>query len=454
MPTDWLQHIAAHVADTPGKAIPPEARTAAHTFVLDTLGVAVAGSAEPWARQLARTAPAWGQGREARLWVYGTRVPAPTAALVNAYFIHCLEYDCVHEAAVVHPMATVLAAALAQVERMGRTPGSALLEAVVLGVDVATTLGAAANAPIRFFRPATAGAFGATAAVARLAGMDAHGVARALGAVYGQISGTLQPHSEGSPLLAMQMGFNARAALTAVDLALAGLEAPRDVLTGRYGYYPLYEGSPPDEAVLGGLGSTWQVTRLSHKPYPAGRLTHGAVDGLLQLRAAHGFMAADVAAVSVQLPPLAHRLVARPDVPDPTPAYARLCLPYVAATALLHGTVDVPHYAPAALQDPAVHELAARVTAEETPNDDPAAIVPQGVRVTLRGGRELAVDLPQILGHPDAPLSTEQHLDKFRRNWGHAAHPLPVEKGGALMAAADGLERMGDARELVTLVVR
>ncbi|HKI98782.1 MAG TPA: MmgE/PrpD family protein, partial [bacterium] len=341
MSVDLLERLAAHVTATPPEAVPAAARDAARTFILDTLGVAVAGSGDPWSRQLAPLLPAWGAGDEATLWVHGTRLPAGSAALGNAHFAHCLEFDCLHEASVVHLMAATLSVALAEAER--RPPGRAvtgaeLLHAVVLGVDVAASIGEAATGPMRFFRPATASAWGATAAAARLAGLDAAGLREAWGALYGQLSGTLQPHDEGSPLLAMQMGFNARAALAAVDLARAGLPAPLDVLQGPYGYFALFEGGAAEpEPMAARLGREWQVTQLSHKPYPSGRLTHGSVDGLLRLQAAHGFAAEDVEAVQVRLPPLAYRLVARPDVPDPAPAYARLCLPFVAATALLRG---------------------------------------------------------------------------------------------------------------------
>jgi 2-methylcitrate dehydratase PrpD len=457
MPDDRLARLADHVTTARLEHLPEPARRAARTFILDTLGVAVAGSGDPWARELAPLLPAWGAGDEATLWVHGTRLPAGSAALGNAHFVHCLEYDCVHEGGVVHALATILPACLALAERQGAAApvsGAALLLAVALGVDVAACIGEAATGPMRFFRPATAGAFGAVAAAGRLAGLDAEGLRRAWGALYGQLSGTLQPHAEGSPLLALQMGFNARAALTAIDLARAGWPAPRDVLEGPYGYFALFEGGAVQpEPVWARLGREWQVARLSHKPFPCGRLTHGAVDGVLRLRARHGFAAEDVARVVVRVPPLAQRLVGRPDVPEPAPAYARLCLPFVAATALRFGTVDVPHFAPAALRDPATHALAARVAVEALPNPDQRAIAPQEVAVTLRSGAEHAIALPHILGHPQAPLDEAAHLAKFGRNWGYGARPLPAEQGEALIGRVAALESVSDVRELVRLMV-
>ena len=95
----------------------------------------------------------------ARVCVGGARLPAASAALCNAYQLHNSEYDCIHERAVVHPLAVLLPAVLAHAERAGGVSGRDLLSAVVLGVDVAAGLGVAARSGLRFFRPAIAGAF-------------------------------------------------------------------------------------------------------------------------------------------------------------------------------------------------------------------------------------------------------------------------------------------------------
>ncbi|GIX13066.1 MAG: hypothetical protein KatS3mg118_1025 [Paracoccaceae bacterium] len=312
-----IDSLVDHVTGARWQDLDTSARARARVFLLDSLGVGIAGSSGAAVAPLIATLAGWGSGEEATVWVSGERLPAGLAAIANAYQLHCLEYDCVHEGAVVHPMATVLSALLAGAERLaarGRpVPGRDFLLALCIGVDVATLLGLAATGPVRFFRPATAGGFGAAAALARLAGLDAEAVRNALGAVYAQTSGTLQPHVEGSPMLGMQVGFNARAALHAVDLAAAGIPAPHDVIDGPYGYLRLFENGAFDTGRIEALiGREWQVTRLSHKPFPSGRLTHGVVDALRRLQAAHGFRRGDIVAVEGRVPPLVMRLVGRP----------------------------------------------------------------------------------------------------------------------------------------------
>src|SRR6185437_14882564 len=95
-----------------------------------------------------------------------------------------------------HPMATLLPAVIAQAERRGGVSGRDLLTAVTVGVDVSAGLGIACTQGLRFFRPATAGGFGAAAAVARLMGMDAETIVNVFGIQLAQTSGTMQAHAD------------------------------------------------------------------------------------------------------------------------------------------------------------------------------------------------------------------------------------------------------------------
>jgi 2-methylcitrate dehydratase PrpD len=454
MPVDAIVRLAEHVDRTSFASLPATAVAAVKTFVLDSIGVAIAGSGEDAAARLVGAAEAWGRGNEATVWGRRRRLPAPSAALVNAFNTHCLEFDCVHEGAVVHPMATLLAALCVAAEQRGAVTGRELVTAVAVGVDVAATIGVAARGPMRFFRPATAGAFGATAALGKLAGLDVDTLVSAFGLVYGQVSGTLQAHVEGLPALGLQIGVNARAAVTAVDLARRGFAGPREVLEGRYGYFRLFEGDAYDVTpALAELGRVWRVAELSHKPFPTGRLTHGVVDALLRLRGAHGFTAADVERVTARVPPLVVRLVGRSLVPAPSASYARLCLPLVAAIALLRGGVDVPDFRADGLADVAAHALAPRIDVVADANPDENAMVPQQVEVTLRDGSRHGLAVSAVLGSPDRPLTPEQHLAKFRRNWTYGAHPLDVERGERLIELVDGLDAVADVRALFLLTV-
>lgn len=450
--------IAAHVANTRYADLPAAAVAKVKTFVLDTLGVGLAGTSDGNAARVIATAGRWGAGPEATLWGSGARLPAPSAAFVNAYLIHCLEYDCIHERAVVHPMATLLPALLAWCERAAqqgqRIDGRRFINAVAAGVDVAGLVGAATSSGLRFFRPATAGGLGAAAALASVAGLNATQAAHALAIHCGQVSGTMQAHVEGSPTLGLQIGVNARAAICAVDLAAAGLTGPRAFLTGPFGYFALFENGSFDPGVIAReLGEVRQILRVSHKPFPSGRLSHAGVAGMRRLIAAHGFAPAEVADVAVHVPPLVMRLMGRPDVAKPTSNHAKLCLPFVIGTFLARGRVDVPDFgSPEMLNDPAVHAFAARVRLVPDDNTDENAIAPQRIVVRLTDGTVHEVTIRAIYGHPDAPLTEAENLDKFARNCGHARAPLGAAARERIVAFVAALEAAEDVAALPRLL--
>jgi 2-methylcitrate dehydratase PrpD len=265
---------------------------------------------------------------------------------------------------------------------------------------------------MRFFRPANCSGFGAVAGLALLAGLDEAQTRDALGIYYGQCAGTMQAHTEASPQLAMQMGFAARSAVTAIELARRGMPGPRAPISGQFGYFALFDGAA-DPAPFNQLGQAWRVCELSHKPFPSGRATHAGIDGLQRLIAAHGISAEQVTEGRFLVPPLTHRLVGRQPQPEMSVAYARLCLPYVGAVCLRHGTVGLGDFTPAALSDPDTLALARRLSVTANANPDPNALAPVSVELNLADGRPIACDVADVLGSPARPLSPAASRAKF-----------------------------------------
>lgn len=448
-----VDRLAAHTRALSYEDLSEGAREALKTFVLDSLGVGIAGSSVPFAPSLLALCNDWGGSGRARVLGTGASLSASQAALINGWQIHNQEFDCVHEPAVVHPMATILAALLAHADAVGGVRGRDFMLALAIAVDTATLLGESARSPLRFFRPAVCGALGASLGLARLRGLDDDAIRDALGIAYSQASGTMQAHLEGSPVLALQIGFNARNAVVAADLAAAGLRAPHDVLEGPFGFFALFEPEQASEQVFRQLGQVSQIERVSHKPFPSGRASHGGLDALQTLSARHSFAAEDIQSLRLEAPPLIHHLVGRPARDGMSESYARLCFGYAAACMLLDGRVDVDSYRPDALAEG--KRLALASTCEVAINhvSDPNAMVPQTLSITLRDGRMLVEPVEAVLGSPERPLSRAQHLEKFTRCAAAGALPLLAERIHTIVDAVDQLEQLADMRDLVNLCV-
>ncbi|WP_226702798.1 MmgE/PrpD family protein [Microbulbifer elongatus] len=442
--SSYEQRLVQHVSETQFAQLDAAAVEACKTFVLDSIGVGISGSRIDNAAHLLDTATGWGSAdrdRSAIVWGSSVRLPAMHAAMVNAYQIHCQEFDCVHEQAVVHPMAVILSALLAEAEVL-RVDGRALLLSLALAVDVATVLGMSADRPMRFFRPGTAGCIGAAAGLARLRGYDQQKIQQAMSIAYSQTGGTMQAHTEGVAVLPMQVAFNARNAITAVDMADFGLEGPDQFLSGDYGYFSIMESDGHAEAAFALLGREWQISRVSHKPFPTGRAAHGTLDALMQLLAEHEFTAQDIDSVCIEAPPLVRRLVDRPVQPGMSVNYARLCIGYVAATLLMTGNVGVGAFDRAALKDPERLALAARIHMVPSASDDPNALAPQTVTVRLKSGSEFQRTLTSILGHPGNPLSRKRQQDKFVDCLASARSSVGVERANEIIAMVARLDQL------------
>lgn len=453
-----IDALVAHL-QRPAGTLPEPVRHAAKVFILDAAGVGLAGSRHPRMPQVLAAARAMGgatpaSGPVARVWGSGDVLPWASAALVNAYQVFNQEFDCIHDQAVIHAMACLLPVCLAHAEAHGGVSGTDLIEAVALGLDVAIFVGMAQRAPMRFFRPAMCGGLGAAAALARLGRLDETGVRDTLGLMYSQLSGTMQAHVEGSPAVGMQVGFNARAAVTAFTLARAGFPGPRDILDGPFGYFALFDAGQADWAgVAERIGQEFQITRMSHKPYPTGRATHGGIEGVLRLQREHGFAPQEVERIEVAASALVVRLVGRPALAGMDAGYARLCMAYAVSAALQSGGVGLHDFEPALLHDASRLALAQRVHTVDNAHPDPNAIGgPQRIEVLLKDGRRLRTDIDTLLGHPERALDEAAQDRKFAHCCTHAQPPLSASRTDALRHALRHLEDCGDVRELLPLL--
>ena len=445
---DAIEGLVDHVVGTAYPDIPEPVLAAARTFILDTIGVGIAGSTGPYVDALLRSFAGTGP---ARVLGQAASLSAADAALLNGYQIHISEFDCVHESAVIHTMTVLLASMLAEADQRGEISGQTLLRASVLGVDVACNLGVACSTGLRFFRPATAGTFAAVAAVGIARNFDRDTLLRAFALAYTQLCGTMQAHTEGSPLLALQIGASARNALAACDMAEAGLPGLNGVLEGPFGYFGLFEAEGDIRSLLPSLGTIWRITEVAHKPFPSGRATHGIIDAILDIRTRHDCPVRDVARVEARIPQLTNHLIGRPVRDDMEINYARLNGQYAAAVTLLNGAVGIEDFTINAIREPDRIALARKVVIAVDGNPDPNALSPVEVEIHFNDGARVSSRIETVYGNPDKPMTREAHLQKFRDNWNAAVCRLPAAAAEHVIGQVDRLETVPDIRALTDL---
>lgn len=449
------QQLAAFVVQLRYDDLPDAVVEAAKLHALDALGCGLAAHAldeAPWVVPAALEDASSGP-----VTVIGLPdgLPAGDAALVNGTLCHALDYDDTHLDALVHVSAAVVPAALAAGEIHGAR-GCDVVCALVAGSETSIRVGMAAGARLhaRGFHPTgVCGVFGATAAAARLRGLDAERTAHALGIAASMASGLLEFLADGSKTKPLHPGWAAQAGLAAARLAAYGASGPVTALEGRRGFFAAYlHGETVDiTAQLGDLGRRWRTPAIAFKPYPACHATHAPLDALAQLMA-EGLEAQDVESIVAGSDRTGIDLVLSPlaDKQRPRTAYdAKFSLPYCLAALLVHGRVGVESFTEATIADPAVLDLAGRVTGELAPYapGEPGTL-PGGVRVHTRDGRILEAQLRHPRGGTENPMSMAEIVHKWRDNATLAvtrAHVLNLE------AAVLDLERQPDLGALTDL---
>lgn len=416
--------------------------------LVDHLGVACAGvDTVAGEAVLAYVESAGGDGPAT---VVGTdyRTSPLFAALANGTTAHALDADDGHRAGSVHPGAAVIPAALAVAEREGAS-GADLATAIAAGYE-ATAVTAAAVQPAHrergFHATATTGCFGASAAAARLLGLDVEGTAHALGLAGTQAGGLFEFLATGSEAKRFHAGRAAMAGVLAADLAAVGLDGPDTVVEGTDGFARAFAGEY-DLSGFDRLGDPFSVTRCYVKPYPNCRHVHGPIDAALGLREG-GLDPADVEAARVET----YGVAAHHDRTDvETLVDAQMSIPYGVAVALLDGPPGLSAFDPPRL-DGAVRPLLDAVDVVRTdemdaryPERRPCRLVVE----TVDGVEHVElVDEPR--GSPDRPLSEESLRGKFHDL---AARTLDEPARESVLTAAFGVADLDDTGELTDRLV-
>lgn len=433
--------------------IPLEVREAAKLHLLDTLGCGLAAHAMDVATQGRAIASEIGGDGAASVIGMSRGLPAAPAALANSMLCHGLDFDDTHSTSICHVSTVVAPAAMAAAEVAG-ADGSALLRALVLGSEL--TIRIAAAAPGRFhargLHPTSiCGVFGATAAGAAIQALDERTTVHALGIAGSFSSGSLEYLDAGSDTKQVHPGWAAQAGLMACDFASQGLTGPRSILAGRFGIYEsLLAGEEVDVArQFADLGERWETKEVAFKLFPACHFMHGSL-GALAVATGGAPIAPDlVEDLLVLAPSAAVPIVLEPRTAKVAPRSTydgKFSLQYSAAALLTHGRLGVEAYAPPALTDPDVLELAARVRYEERRYETFPGAFPGGARVRLADGRTLEHELLHQPGAPENPASPDHIRAKFRANASLCLSDSAVER---LEGAVLTLEDQRDVRQIL-----
>ena len=415
MPDPAALTLAAFGAGLRFDDLPDAVVDAARRHLLDTIGVAIGGREQPNAVNALRAVDAIdGAAGAVAVWGSERRLAAGYAALANGIAAHVLDFDDTHTDAIVHGSAILAPVVLGLGEHL-RSTGDDIVTAFVAGWEVAARVGLASRGTFHqrgFHTTSVAGVFGAAVAAARLLGLSAERTAHAVGLAGSQASGINEYLSNGSSAKALHTGWSAHAGIVAARLAQAGMTGPMTVFEGRDGVLRTH-GVPERSdasALVAELGTRFESTRVSIKPYPCCHFAHAFIDcaGALVDR---GIDAASVASLDCVVPQTEVGLICEPYA-------AKFSLPFLIASRIVDGKIDHATFDEANLRRRELLDLAQCVRYRVAAPGETSfpRTFPGWVEASLSDGRRVVERLDVNAGHPDNPLWTDVVRAKFMTN--------------------------------------
>jgi 2-methylcitrate dehydratase PrpD len=425
-------------------ALPPWLMHETKRTLVNILAVSISAVEHRSSRRLIEWARAEEAAPRATVLGSGLRTSPATAALLNGFLAHLQDYDDTHFPTVLHPSAPVWPAVLASAEERGISGHEALV-AFGLGAEVACRVAMSVH-PWHYDRgwhiTGTAGVFGAAAGTARVLGLPAEQTTYALGLAGTQAAGVREVFgSDGKP---MHAGKAASNGLQAAAFAGAGLTAADDILDGRRGFWAvLSPDGHSEQALLGDLGTEWELRRNGLKPYANGVVSHPIQDAVIRLRNEHKLQAGDVERIEARVSPLVLELMNRAE--PRRGLEGKFSFQHCAVAALVDGAGHDAQFTDEKVADPVIAALRARVVAQVEPAfpEEQAAVT-----IVLNDGRRVTTEVEHASGSPENPLSDETVEEKFRAL---VSPVLGERRSEELLAVAWGLDEAPDVRELMAL---
>jgi 2-methylcitrate dehydratase PrpD len=448
------------------RELPTDVRRDIPGRVLDILGICVRATEEstsPVVRHF--VSQQGGIGRCTAVGM-GNGLPLTSAAFFNGVLAHSLDYDDTHLPSILHPSASVVPAVLAAAENYGSDPDR-VTAAIAVGLEIVVRLGMAgydeSAHQSEFFEhgwhaTSLCGAIGSAGAVAALAGGSADECAHAMAIACSMASGIIEANRTGGTVKRIHCGWAAQAAVSAAQLALAGLTGAPTALEGRFGFFTAtVRDRWSDRPILDGLGEQWCAPSIFYKPYPANHFTHAGIDAAIALREG-GLRVEDVRSARLGVATATVRTIGDPIDAKRNPATgyaAQFSGPYTVAAALIGGGglgLGLADFTDELANDPVRRDVMSRISVHGDERCDRVYPYqfPAILTVDTVDGRTLTSEVMVNRGGPERPLSVTELRRKFEENVSGILKPSEADEV-IRQAQCDQPDYVGIMRTLRTI---
>jgi 2-methylcitrate dehydratase PrpD len=428
--------------------------------ILDLLGIAVRGACEPGVKELTEIITEWGGKEESSIIGLKQKVPAPNAAQLNASMAHALDYDDVHETAIIHPGVTIIPTCMAIAEQKGNLSGTAFITCAALGVDMISRLALATTpgeSPIKTGWHLTSlyGFIGAAAAAGKMLGLDEARMINGVGIAYHQCAGNGQCVKDGALTKRLGPGFSVKGGITAALMAEKGVTGAKNCLEGEMGLYNIYfQGRYDRKVLLEDLGKSFEGLKVAIKPYPCCRGVHPAIDAALALVNETPITAENISQIKVAITEDMKFLLCSPldaKCRPRNPVDAQFSIPWGIASAIVRKRVTLADFTEAAIAREDVLSVAGKIAVEvDNTLKQGDKLYPARVEITTKQGERYFRQVNDPLGSLERPMSFNDCAEKFRDCVGS----LKTEQIEKAIDLIGNLEKVTDIRVIFDLLCK
>jgi len=452
--------LAKNLLDTTYERIPSEVVKVTKIEILDSLGVALAGSTGPGVQELFKLLKSYGGKRQSSVIAGNTKLPVFHAAQVNATMTHALDFDDSLLRVAIHPGCIVVPTCLAMAEHVGKISGKECIAAIAVGADLMTRLGLATKYPrglrvVGWHFTPLYGVFAAAGIAGKLLGLTQEKMVDALGLAYQQAAGNLQVVVDGALAKRMGPGMATRDGIMAALMAKAGITGAKNCIEGEKGLYRLYHNGGYDrQALLQDLGEKFEGWDLTIKPYPCCRITHACLEATLDLVKQHHITPEQVEEITVYGGEAEYTMMCTPLEIKRKP---RNCvdsiasIPWTVATAIVNRGVSMSDFTEEAIKNEKVLKIAEKINAELDPDLIRDGPEPGRVKI-VTSDRTYTKQVDYAYGDPKNPLAFDAVLSKFYDCASCSIKPISKENIHHLAESVQKLEELDDVAEIMKLI--
>lgn len=413
-----IQELSSFIVKTEFKTLTDKSIELSKINILDFIGVALAGTKTEVGKIIYEFVNENIGLNISGVYAGHIKTSPSMAAFANGIFAHALDYDDINWTMMGHPSVSILPAVFAVGEKE-KLVGEKIIEAYIIGYEIAAKLGLLINPEhyeLGWHTTGTLGAFGAMAAVSKILRLNEEQIKIAFGIVASLTSGIRR--NFGTMTKPLHAGNAARNGVMAAFLAQKGFSADKNVLDGKMGFYDLFASNKNVNvnSFNTDLGNPFEIVHPGTviKPYPCCGGGHAAVDAILDLIKIYNLSEEKINKVECGVH---YRLPQTMIYQKPkTGLEGKFSLEYCLAVAIIDKKVGLEQFSDQKVNDNKIQEILNKIKVYVHPElTTKESLKNRFAEVTVytNDGEVFKKRVYKPLGNPDNPLPNDKIKQKF-----------------------------------------